>query len=490
MRTHQAFPMGCLAFGLCLLLVMPADHAAQAEQPSPPSFSQLVQKAKPSVVNISTAKDARGESQVSSPFGFEDPYRGIFERFFGGEIPNDYNEGGLGTGFIIDEEGHILTNNHVIEGADEIKVTLDNKEEHIARVIGRDAKTDLALVKIKPDSDLTPLPLGDSAELEAGDWVVAIGNPFGLGNTVTAGIVSAEYRHLGTGPYESFIQIDASINPGNSGGPLLNTSGEAIGINSAIFSQSGASVGIGFAIPINTAKQLLPQLKGGKVVRGWLGALTQGLTPQIESKLGLNVDQGALVGYVVPGGPAEKAGIRRGDVIVSFDGREVREHSELPLLIAVTPVGKAVTVVVLRKEQRMDFDVTIGELAELQEPRQASGAKPNLGLTVQEITPELANAYGLTEKTGIMVIDVEEDSAGAEARIQPGDIVLEVDETPMRTGQQFGKKLDTYEPGETILFLIEREQVTLYVTLTVRERRRVAPREGKFSPWGRTRGFA
>ena len=225
-------------------------------------------------------------------------------------------------------------------------------------------------------------------------------------------------------------------------------------------------------------------------MRGWLGALTQGLTPQIQRKLGIKVNYGALVGYVVPDGPAQRAGIRRGDVIVSFDGREVREHSEVPLLAAVTPVGKTVTVVVLRKEQRMDFDVTIGELAELQEPQQASGAKPNLGLTVQEITPELASAYGLTEKTGIMVVDVEEDSAGAEARIQPGDIVLEVDETPMRTTKQFGKKLDAYEPGETILFLIEREQVTLYVTLKVRERRAVAPREGKSSPWGRTRCFA
>jgi len=429
----------------------------------------LVQKAKPSVVNISTARFGRSVSPDSPLSQFDDSYRGFLEGFFGGELPHDYSEGELGTGFFIDREGHILTANHVIEGADEIKVTFDNKEEHIARVIGRDPKTDLALVKVDLDSELKPLPLGDSDAIEAGDWVVAIGNPFGLGNTVTAGIVSAEYRHLGISTYDNFIQIDASINPGNSGGPLLNMSGEVIGINSAIYSQVGGNVGIGFAIPINTAKRLLPHLRKGKIVRGWLGTLTQGISPQLRAKLGLSVDHGALVGDVDPDGPGFKAGIRRGDVIVVFGDKEIREHYEFPLLVAETPVGSAVDVVVFRKAARMVFTVTIGELHEPEEARAAPTRKPNLGLDVKDITPDLARTFGLAERTGILVVDVDEDSVSGEAGIEPGDIIVEVDEMPMHSAEQLRKKLGTYEPGQTVLLLIKREGLTSYVTVKVRE---------------------
>ncbi|UCH08968.1 MAG: trypsin-like peptidase domain-containing protein, partial [Deltaproteobacteria bacterium] len=266
---------------------------------APGSFSQLAKNASPSVVNISTVKVVKGGGQIPSPFGPDDPFREFFERFFGERAPKDFKQRSLGTGFIIDKEGFILTNNHVVEGTDEITVTLADKTEFVAKIIGRDPKTDLALIRIESDQVLPALPLGDSDKLEVGDWVMAIGNPYGLGHTVTAGIVSAKYRQIGAGTYENFIQTDASINPGNSGGPLLDTTGKVIGVNTLIFSQSGGSVGIGFAIPINMAKDLLPQLKEGKVVRGWLGVVIQPVTPELKDKLKLSTEKGALVADVV-----------------------------------------------------------------------------------------------------------------------------------------------------------------------------------------------
>jgi len=464
----------CLAigFGVATVLDSTSTLVAQTGAPeasAPPSFTHLAKQASPSVVNISTVKVVKGRGQFPMPFGSDDPFRDFFEKFFRDQIPKDYRQQSLGTGFIIDREGYILTNNHVVEKADEIKVKLADDQEFMAKIIGRDPKTDLALIKIEADRDFIPLPLGDSDQLEVGEWVVAIGNPFGLGNTVTAGIVSAKYRQIGAGAYDNFIQTDASINPGNSGGPLLNTDAEVIGINSAIFSQTGGNIGIGFAIPINMAKDLLPQLKEGKVIRGWLGVMIQKITPELKDKLDLKDEKGALVADVTKDGPADKARIQRGDVIVVFDGQEIKEMSELPYIVASTPVGKTVTVEVIRKGDKKTFQVKIGELKEEKQAGVVPEAKPKLGMSVEEITPELAKNYGLTETTGVVVVQVDEGTPAAEAGLRAGDVILEIDQDPVEDVRGFSRKLEDYEKGDTILFLVRRQGATLFLTLKVED---------------------
>jgi len=403
------------------------------------------------------------------PFGPNDPFRDFFERFFRDQMPKDFRQQSLGTGVIIDKEGFILTNNHVVEMADEIKVKFADEKEFLAKIIGRDQKTDLALIKIEPDKALSPLPLGDSDKLEVGEWVVAIGNPFGLGNTVTAGIVSAKYRQIGQSSYDNYIQTDASINPGNSGGPLLNTAGEVVGINTAIFSQSGGNIGIGFAVPINMAKDLLPQLKTGKVVRGWLGVMIQKITPELKQKLDLKDEKGALVADVTPGGPAEKAGIQRGDVINSFNGKEIKEMNDLPYVVASTPIGKSVNVEVLRKGQKKNFEVKIAELKDEKEAPAVTEAKPRLGMTVEDLTPELAKNFGLVEGKGVVVVQVEDGSSAAEAGLRAGDVILEIDQSPVKDAKDFGRKIESYKAGDTVLILAKRRGATVFVTLKVRE---------------------
>jgi len=442
---------------------------------APGSFAALVKKAQDSVVNISIVKIVKGRKGIpfpfEMPFGENDPFKDFFDRFFKGHPPNpkNFRQKSLGSGFIIDREGYILTNNHVVEGTDEIKVKLADDTEIEAKIVGRDPKSDLALIKIDTDHPLKPLPLGDSDKLEVGDWVVAIGNPFGLGNTVTAGIVSAKYRHIGARSYDNFIQTDAPINPGNSGGPLLNTAGEVIGINTAIYTQSGGSIGIGFAIPINIAKKLLPQLKKGKVERGWLGVMIQKITPELKQKLHLKTEHGALVADVTPGGPADKAGIRRGDVIVKYDGKPIREMNDLPYLVGTTPVGKVVEVEVIRKGKRKIFQVKIGKIKEEQEAEAAPEARPNLGMTVQELTPQLASQFGLEEKSGLVVVDVEANSPAQEAGIQPGDLILEIDQEPVKDLKAFNERIAKYKKGDVILLLVKRRGSTLYLTLKVWE---------------------
>lgn len=436
---------------------------------APGSFSQLAKKTSPSVVNISAVKVVKKGGGTPMPFGGpmdkNDPFRDFFERFFGDQIPKDFRQQSLGSGFVIDKDGFILTNNHVVEETDEIKVRLADESEFNAKIVGRDPKTDLALIHIDSVQPLKPLTLGDSDNLEVGDWVVAIGNPFGLETTVTAGIVSAKYRQIGAGSYDNFIQTDASINPGNSGGPLLNTAGEVIGINSAILSRSGGSVGIGFAIPINMAKDLLPQLKKGKVIRGWLGVMIQKITADLKDKLDLRDEKGALVADVTAGGPADEAGIERGDVIVSFDGNEIREMHDLPYIVASTPVGKKVMVEVIRKGRKKRFRVKTGELEEEKEALLVSKATPDIGMVVEEMTPEIARNFGLSETIGLIVVQVEKNSPAGEAGMRPGDIVLEVDQIPMKKLVQFNRKIEEYKAGDTILFLLNRRGTTLYVTL-------------------------
>jgi serine protease Do len=459
---------GLMAAGLLRPASTPEAQISPVAPATPASFSELVKKASPSVVNINVVKVVKGGGGLPLPLDPDNPLRDFFERYFGDQMPKDFKQRGLGTGFIIDKDGFVLTNNHVVESAEEIAVTLSDKRELAGKIIGRDPKTDLALIKVNSDRPLIALPLGNSDRLEVGDWVVAIGNPFGLGNTVTAGIVSAKYRQIGAGAYDNFIQTDASINPGNSGGPLLNIAGEVVGINSAIFSQTGGSIGIGFAIPINMARDLLPQLEKGKVVRGWLGVMIQRITPDLKDKFGLKAPQGALVADVTSGGPADKAGIKRGDVIVSFDGKTIKEMNDLPYLVASTPIGKNVTVEVIRKGRKEDFQVKIAELKE-EEPMEISKAQPDLGMTAQEITPQVARELGLSETSGIVILEVEGDSPAAEAGILPGDIILEIDHEPVENLAQFSRKMKTYKSGDTILFLVKREEATLYLTLKMEQ---------------------
>ena len=464
----------CLVAGITLATLFetvpePAAQTSKTLQVAPGSFSRLVKEARQSVVNISTVKIIKGGRIFRLPFGQDDPFHDWFERFFKDQIPKDYRQRSLGSGFIIDKDGFILTNNHVVEKTDEIKVKLANEKEYDAKIIGRDPKTDLALIRIETDETLTPLPLGDSEKLEVGDWVVAIGNPFGLGHTVTAGIVSAKYRHLGAGAYDNFIQTDASINPGNSGGPLLNIQGEVVGINSAIYTGSGGSIGIGFAIPVNMAKDLLPQLKKGKVVRGWLGVMIQKITPELKKKLKLEDEEGALVADVTSGGPAEKAGIERGDVIISFDGKKIGEMNELPFVVASTPVGRDVTVEVIRKGEKKSFEVKIAKLNDAQERKEPVEEKSDLGMTVNEITPELARQFGLSDESGLVVVQVEDNSPAGEAGIRQGDIIMEIDQEPVESVDAYSKMIRRYKKGDTILFLVRRSGATLYLTLSVWE---------------------
>jgi serine protease Do len=444
---------------------------AQPAQNCPCSFTELAEAASPSVVNISSMKVVRGGPfRFDSPFGEDDPLRDFFEKFFGQKLPKEHKQKGLGSGVIIDPEGYILTNNHVVEATDQILVKVQGGKEFKAKMVGRDPQTDLALIKIEPETPLPALRLGDSEQLKVGDWVLAIGSPFGLVSTVTAGIVSAKYRRIGIGAYDDFIQTDASINPGNSGGPLLNMRGEVVGITTAIFSRSGGNIGIGFAIPSNIARDLIPQLRKGKVVRGWLGVMIQQITPQIRDKLGLTTDSGALVSQVTPGGPAEKAGIRRGDVIVSFGDQPIKDMNDLPFLVAKSEVGKKVPVTVIRKGEKRTFQVTIGQMKEEEEaevPMEETGIAPDLGLSLENLSPELASRFKIPEQTGVLITKVEQGSAADQAGLRPGDVVLEVEQEEVRSSQEFTSKMAAYPRGQAALLLINRKGTTLYLTLPI-----------------------
>ena len=371
----------------------------------------------------------------------------------------------MGSGFIIDSDGSILTNNHVVENASKIVVKLADDQEYEAKVVGRDQKTDIAVIKINAKTALTAANFGDSDTLEVGEWVVAIGNPFGLDSTVTSGIVSAKGRHIGQGPYDNFIQTDASINPGNSGGPLLNLRGEVIGINTAIFSRTGGNIGIGFAIPINLVKELLPQLRGkGKVVRGYLGVLIQKVTPEIAESLGMEKSQGALVANVSKEGPAEKAGVKVGDVIVEFDGKEVKDSGDLPIIVARTQVDKKVRMKVLRDKKETVLNVAVGELKD-EEVVATAPEKGELGLTVQRLTPQMAESLGLEKAEGVVVTAVEPASAGDEAGIRRGDIIVEVDRKAVRSIDDYKKAVAGVRKGRGVLFLVRRGDSTLFLAL-------------------------
>ncbi len=433
-----------------------------------PSFSELVKSVRPAVVNISTTMVIKG-SEAGERYGVPGPFKDFFgndffERFFGDMPRRDFKQRSLGSGFIIDREGYILTNNHVVEKAQTIKVKLTDGAEYDATVVGRDAKTDIALIKISTKHNLPVAPFGDSEALEVGDWVVAIGNPFGLEHTVTAGIVSAKGRTIGAGPYDDFIQTDASINPGNSGGPLFNLRGEVVGINTAIIS---GGQGIGFATPINVAKDMLSQLKTkGKVTRGWLGVVIQKVTPEIARDFNLKDQEGALVSDVMEGSPAEKAEIRRGDVIVAFDGKKIKDMDQLPKLVAATAVGKSVTIGFIRDGKPMEAAVVMGELKE--EALRAS-RKPvvekDYGLVVQDITPDIARHLNLKDRRGVIVTDVQPGSPAQDAEIRSGDIILEIGRKPVRNVGDFKEAMKKSDIKQGIVMLLKRENMTFYTTL-------------------------
>jgi len=338
-----------------------------------PDFVTLAKKLQPIVVNVSTTQMAAGPAPRGRPNPEEDPMEEFLEKFFGQRPPSgrpQQQQRSLGSGFIIGSDGSIVTNAHVIENAKKIIVKLSDKREFEAKVLGKDPKTDVAVIKIDSDGSLPTADLGDSEQLEVGEWVMAVGNPFGLDSSVTSGIVSAKGRHIGAGPYDNFIQTDTPINPGNSGGPLVNSRGQVVGINMAIVSQTGGNVGIGFAAPINLIKEVLPQLEAkGKVTRGWMGVAIQEVTPDLANAFGLQKPHGALVAKVLTGGPADRGGIKVGDVITEYDGQQVKEANDFPLMVARTQVNREVQVKVVREGKNVPFRVTVGEMPEAPEEK-------------------------------------------------------------------------------------------------------------------------
>jgi serine protease Do len=427
----------------------------------PANFSDLADKVRDGVVNIRTTKIAKGVSFNNHPGA---PFNERFKQFFEGSPYEGFEQRGSGTGFIISADGNILTNNHVIENAEKIKVKLVDGKEYDAKVIGRDANTDLAVIKIEGIADLKPLTLGNSDDLKVGNWVVAVGNPFGLDQTVTAGIVSGKGRVIGSGPYDNFIQTDASINPGNSGGPLVNLKGEVIGINTAMFA---AGQGIGFAIPINTVKEIAPQLeKKGYVTRGLLGIKIQEVTPQLAKSFGLKDSKGAIVADVTDGGPADKSGIRRGDVVLEFDGKEIKEPRELSRIVASTPVGKSAEVKVLRDGKTTSHKVKVGELEARHEDDKTPATNKTYGLTISPVTPDVAAALGLKTNTGVMVVRVEPGSSAADAGIAQGDVITEVDRQAVRDVNDFAEKIKKGSNSESVLLFIKRGKNSLYAAVS------------------------
>ncbi len=436
----------------------------------PQSFADLAEKVKPAVVNISTTSTVKMPGNPFRHFfgpnqnGQNEPFDDFFKRFFN-EIPDQkMKQQSLGSGFIINKDGYIITNNHVIDNAEEIKVKLSDGREFKAKVIGRDSKTDLALIKISSVFENLPiLALGDSDSMRVGDWVLAVGNPFGLEQTVTQGIISATGRVIGSGPYDDFLQTDAPINPGNSGGPLVNLKGEVIGINSAIVP---GGQGLGFAIPSSLAKTITTQLKEkGKVVRGWIGVSIQTVTPELAKSFGMKEAKGALVGDVIKGGPAEKAGIKSGDIIIAFDGKNVKNSSDLPRIVAETAVGKSVTLTVIRENKEKQVTITVEEMTEEKIAQQSSAPIQSYGMKVGNVTPQLQQQFGISEKSGVVVVDIEQGSLASESGILPGDVIKEVNRKSVKNLVDFNEAVRGIHKGAPVLMLLKRGKQTFFVSM-------------------------
>ena len=486
---------GCICLSLIVLLIT-FNFSSRADA-LPESFADLASELLPSVVNISTTQiiervDGPGHNFPQFPPGspFEEFFKDFMERNGRkGEMPNNgkprRRARSLGSGFIIDASGVIITNNHVIAEADEIKVRLQDETEFKAKILGRDPKTDLAVLRIEPGQrKLKAVKFGDSDKLRVGDWVVAIGNPFGLGGTVTAGIVSARGRDINQGPYDDFIQTDASINKGNSGGPLFNLKGEVIGINTAIFSQSGGSVGIGFAVASRLAKPVITQLRDfGRTKRGWLGVRIQMVTDEIAESFGLKDTSGALVAEVSQNGPAKKAGIKPGDVILTFNGKKVEAMRRLPRIVAETPIGIDVPVELWRNGRKMKIIVRIGELEEDQIAKASEGAKTGkkqkpklvkldkLGLSLEDMTSKLRKQFSIdTKVNGVVVTSLDPNGLAAEKGVRLGDVLVEVDQTKVRTAVAVAKiisKITKAKRKKSVLFTINRQGSIRFLGLRV-----------------------
>ncbi|NTV14729.1 MAG: DegQ family serine endoprotease [Desulfobulbaceae bacterium] len=474
---------------LLTLLLMHTSLATAAEVAGnfadlPSSFADLVEKKGPAVVNVYTTKVLKGHQGFQMPFGNNGQRDGqpqgrqempdFFKKFFDmpeeeqGQPEPDMKAQSLGSGVIVSADGYIVTNNHVVDDSEEIKVRCTNHEEYDAKIIGRDPKTDVALIKIVPKNGLTYVGFGNSDSLRVGDWVVAVGNPFGLENTVTAGIVSGKGRSIGENPYENFIQTDASINMGNSGGPLFNIKGDLVGINTAIYSRSGGSIGLGFAIPANMVKNVVDQLKeSGKVTRGWLGVMIQHVTADLAKEFGLERPFGALVGEVMKGSPADEAGVKQGDVIVAFMGKEINQMSELPAQVAQTKVGTTATLTIVRKGEKKVLNVKIGKLDEEQLGGGEGKSQVNekLGLTMQELTPELAKTMNIKTDKGLIVSDVAPGSAAAMNGIKRGTIILEINQKAIQKLAEFNEIIKKAKEGDNLLLLVKEGDHTRFVVI-------------------------
>lgn len=465
-------------------IATPSDAWARS---APESFADLAERLLPAVVNISTTQKVSGRLEDLPQFDFPpgSPFRDFFEQFQERRRDMPQRRGtSLGSGFLIDKSGYVVTNNHVIDGADEIAVVLHDERKFVAKVVGHDPKTDLALLKINSNSDLPFVSFGDSDKARVGDWVLAIGNPLGLGGTVTAGIVSARGRDIRSGPYDDYIQTDAPINRGNSGGPLFNLGGEVIGINTAILSPSGGSIGIGFAVPSQIAVAVIDQLrKYGATRRGWLGVQIQAVTEEIAESLGLDKASGALVAGVIKDSPAEAAGFKTGDVIVSFDGRTVPESRRLPRMVAETDVGKDVHVIVWRGGKRETLTVKLGELEKVDqaaltspEQQQPDGGKEGqafseLGLTLAPVTRELAGKYDLGNlNDGLVVTDVHGNSSAAEKGIRPGNVVVEINQEKVRTLTEVSEQINKAKKAgrRSVLLLVNQGGELRFMALRVK----------------------
>lgn len=471
MHLSRFFSVRLLVFGLFVGLVSPVSSSAKGVSPD---FVALAKKLNPTVVNIRTAKNIKPKQRTRRPQQ-QNPYgnnfmEDFFNRYFE-EMPQQrpHREQSLGTGFIISSDGYILTNNHVVNGADEVMVKLSDGREVKGEIKGVDDKVDLALIKINEKDQLPFAELGDSDTLDVGEWVMAIGNPFGLSHTVTAGIVSAKGRVIGSGPYDDYIQTDASINPGNSGGPLFSSEGYVVGINTAIIAGGGG--GIGFAIPISMAKSVISQLRdSGKVVRGYLGIRFQPLTADLAKSFALTSDKGVLIASVEKDTPAAKAGLKEGDIILEYDGKVINDASELPRFVAATPIDKKVKIIIFRDGKKKDVNLVVGVLKDKENSVVAGSGKEidKVGITVEEIKKDTADRFGLHEVKGLVITDVKSGSAAEEVGIIAGSIVIEVNGSRPVTTKEYAAFVSTLKKGDVLRLLLRRPDGTAhYVALKV-----------------------
>jgi serine protease Do len=498
MRLFRSVPARSALLGLSLLIAVPAvaplAPAPAVARAAPESFADLAERLLPAVVNVSTSQ-AVSQRQQPGPempmFPPGSPFEQFFKDFFnrnrppgnrgeGQQRPPERRAQSLGSGFVIDAEGLVVTNNHVIDGADEITITLHDNSTLKATLVGRDESTDLALLRVKPEKPLTAVEFGDSDAARVGDWVVAIGNPFGLGGSVTAGIVSARGRDINSGPYDDFIQTDAAINRGNSGGPLFNLDGKVIGINTAIYSPSGGSIGIGFAIPSKLAANVVNQLKNfGQARRGWLGVRIQQVTPEIAESLGLKEPTGAMIAGVNDNGPADKAKLRNGDIVLKFNGQDVKNMSALPRIVADTEVGKQVPVVIWRDGKELTVTATLGERPSDTQLAADRGGKTEptqavelagMGMKIAPLTTEARERNRLApDAKGVLITDVAAGGSAAEKGLKAGDVIIEVQQNEVATPADVARRVESARKQDRkfVLMLVQNQDGTRYVPLSL-----------------------